>query len=365
MNRKKRLGLVIGGLAVTPFIAVLLFAQGYPVEAALAYINNGSGWAPWSAVLGGGAAPGFPLRAIELYCKSGSTIAPCNPVTSGGVVTSFNTRTGAVVPASGDYTAAQVTNALDVTNTTGYTLLGNLTLTTGKSLNTPIIRDGSGTSSATLSGARWIFPGSGIASNSVALFNGTDFSGGTGTTTWPMMLFQPTGTTSSTWNTAGTYFGVNAASGFAGNLMDLQVNGVSQFLVSKTGSIPKLTIGAGQAMTAPPEMLATKGSVLLSTLNNVDGIPFTPISPVTITRVEWQLSATATGCTTNPIATVMVNSVASAFTVPMTIGSFFGHVDSTLNVPAGNEVQMKITTASAGCTPTTSSAQFVIHYLMQ
>lgn len=60
---------------------------------------------------------------------------------------------------------------------------------------------------------------------------GTPFSGGTGTTTKPLYLIEPTGTTSTGWNTSGTMLGVNAASGFAGNLLDLQKAGVSLFLV--------------------------------------------------------------------------------------------------------------------------------------
>jgi len=48
---------------------------------------------------------------------------------------------------------------------------------------------------------------------------------GTGTTTKPLFLIEPTGTTSTGWNTAGTMLGVNAASGFGGNLLDFQVNG--------------------------------------------------------------------------------------------------------------------------------------------
>jgi hypothetical protein len=40
-----------------------------------------------------------------------------------------------------------------------------------------------------------------------------------------MVLVQPSGTTSSAWSTSGTMIGVNAVSGFGGNLLDLQVNG--------------------------------------------------------------------------------------------------------------------------------------------
>ncbi|MBU6389774.1 hypothetical protein KGQ71_04660, partial [Patescibacteria group bacterium] len=45
---------------------------------------------------------------------------------------------------------------------------------------------------------------------------------------------------------AGTYLGLNAASGFAGNLADLQVNGTSQFTVNNTGSV---VAGSWQAST--------------------------------------------------------------------------------------------------------------------
>jgi hypothetical protein len=45
-------------------------------------------------------------------------------------------------------------------------------------------------------------------------------------------LLEPAGTTSTAWSTSGTGLGVNAASGFAGNLLDLQVNGTSYARVS-------------------------------------------------------------------------------------------------------------------------------------
>jgi hypothetical protein len=70
------------------------------------------------------------------------------------------------------------------------------------------------------------------ASNPAKVFTGTWFTGGTATTTKPHFLVEPTGTTSTAWSTSGTGLGVNAASGFAGNLLDLQVNGTSRFSVS-------------------------------------------------------------------------------------------------------------------------------------
>ena len=73
-----------------------------------------------------------------------------------------------------------------------------------------------------------------IASTPAKAFTGTWFTGGSATTTKPHLLIEPSGTTSTAWSTSGTGLGVNAASGFAGNLIDLQVNGVRRVAASDT-----------------------------------------------------------------------------------------------------------------------------------
>jgi hypothetical protein len=75
------------------------------------------------------------------------------------------------------------------------------------------------------------------ASSPAKAFTGTWFTGGTSTTTKPQVLIEPTGTTSTAWSTSGTGLGINAASGFAGNLLDLQVNGTSFAKISSTGTL--------------------------------------------------------------------------------------------------------------------------------
>jgi hypothetical protein len=77
--------------------------------------------------------------------------------------------------------------------------------------------------------ARLIAAANGAASTPPMALTGTWFTGGTATTTKPALLIEPTGTTSTAWSTSGTGLGVNAPSGFAGNLLDLQVNGASRF----------------------------------------------------------------------------------------------------------------------------------------
>lgn len=87
-----------------------------------------------------------------------------------------------------------------------------------------------GTGVLTLNGPV-VNPTNGAASTPAKKITGTWFTGGSATTTKPQLLVEPSGATSAAWSTSGTGLGVNAASGFAGNLMDLQVNGTSRFAI--------------------------------------------------------------------------------------------------------------------------------------
>ncbi len=86
-------------------------------------------------------------------------------------------------------------------------------------------------------GGKLSLTANGAASTPPLEVSGTWFSGGTGTTTTPQFLLQPTGTTSTGWSTAGTGLGVNSAAAFAGNLVDLQVDGVSKAKVDASGNL--------------------------------------------------------------------------------------------------------------------------------
>lgn len=79
--------------------------------------------------------------------------------------------------------------------------------------------------------ARWIQSTNGAASAPAHALTGTWFTGGTTTTTKPLFLIEPAGTPSNNWITSGTALGVNAPSTFFGRMIDLQVNGTSQFSV--------------------------------------------------------------------------------------------------------------------------------------
>jgi hypothetical protein len=98
-------------------------------------------------------------------------------------------------------------------------------------------------------GSRFISSLNGAASAPPGTFTGTWFTGGTATTTKPQVLIEPTGTTSTAWSTSGTGLGVNAASGFAGALLDLQINGTSRFHVKDT-NLTTVTI-EGSGLSSP------------------------------------------------------------------------------------------------------------------
>lgn len=102
----------------------------------------------------------------------------------------------------------------------------------------------------------------GAASTPPAILTGTWFSGGSATTTKPQFLVEPTGTASTAWSTAGTGIGVNAPSGFTGNILDLQIAGVEKLTVLDAGGITwiqapvsnYLAIGNHTVLAAAPSL---------------------------------------------------------------------------------------------------------------
>lgn len=97
---------------------------------------------------------------------------------------------------------------------------------------------GSVPSSPTIAGTVTL-PSNSAASTPILYFTGTWITGGTGTTTFPHQLMQPTGATAvTTWSTNGTAFGINSATGFTGNFIDVHLNGgASLFRIDSTGNV--------------------------------------------------------------------------------------------------------------------------------
>jgi hypothetical protein len=81
-----------------------------------------------------------------------------------------------------------------------------------------------------------------VISSPALIFTGSWYTGGTGTSTRPHFLLEPSGTTATSWSTSGTAIGVNGAAAFAGNLIDLKSNNTSRFTVPAAGA--NITIAA-------------------------------------------------------------------------------------------------------------------------
>lgn len=123
---------------------------------------------------------------------------------------------------------------------------------------------------------RWINSRNAAASEPPSSIAGTWFTGGTTTTTKPQFLIEPAGTTSTAWNTFGTGFGVNAPSGFLGNLAWLGKNGSPCFVVTHNGFL-----GIGTASPADSIQIsraANHGITLTRTTTNPGSAFFTVAS---------------------------------------------------------------------------------------
>lgn len=77
----------------------------------------------------------------------------------------------------------------------------------------------------------------GAASTPSLLLSGTPFTGGSATTTKPLVNIETAGATSTGWSTSGTMLGVNAPSGFAGNLFSFQTDGTRKLWCEAGGDL--------------------------------------------------------------------------------------------------------------------------------
>ena len=138
---KRLLVKIAAGFAL--FCGVVLLALlpvSYPSGGiAFAQVNN-----PVIIIVGStpSACNTLPLQIVagtaSLYGTNGS--GGCTQISGpgSGAVTSVFGRTGAVTANTGDYTAAKVTNALDLSASGTQTMVGSLSIAVGQSIDVPI-----------------------------------------------------------------------------------------------------------------------------------------------------------------------------------------------------------------------------------
>lgn len=109
--------------------------------------------------------------------------------------------------------------------------------------------------------------------------NGAVFTGGGTTNTKPQVLIEPSGATTNNWNNSGTLFGINAASGFAGDYFNIQLNGVSKLkhdasagiITSTAEIIVTNNASMGTTSSVPGIHIGSTGALTASSITNPDG----------------------------------------------------------------------------------------------
>lgn len=227
-----------------------------------------------------------------------------------GSVTSNATVSAGTLTATGTVSGATV-------NGTTVIQLNGTSINTGGTLTNVAYLDQANT-----------FSVNGAASTPAQTLSGTWFSGGSATTTKPQLLVQPTGTASTAWSTSGTGIGANAASGFAGNLIDLQVAASSKFsvsgagVVSSAGTINGATISGGTL---------SGGSLSATAVNGLS------VASGDITVGTW--SATAIGASKGGTA---IDSSASTGVATVSAGTW--SISSSIGATQGGTGQTSVTT---------------------
>lgn len=180
------------------------------------------------------------ISGSTITCGGTSITPASSSLTSGHLFVGDVTNTAADVALSGDATLAN-TGAITVTKSGGISFKSAAFALTGTTGATVPYFNGTNTWSAVNTySANTVFGVNGAVSVPAVAITGTISNVGSATTNKPLVLIEAPGTTSTAWSTAGTGLAVNAASAFTGNMIDLQLNGSSKFLVSSSGT----TLGA-------------------------------------------------------------------------------------------------------------------------
>jgi hypothetical protein len=243
---KLKLLLAVALALAAPLAAIAQAPPQPPPTASIAgvlsfSVTNASGQQALPADSGGFPAVTFYNRgtkdAFFKFGPSSSVVATTTPTGVGAGKVPAGTRL-TVWTGSGNKNLAMITAGTDTTTVEAYQSTGPMDfglLGTG---------GGAGADCSTITNAACLnaantYTTAGASAAPVALYNGALFTGGGTTNTLPMILASPSSAVAATtWNNAGTFFGVNAASGFSGLFLDFHVNGgASVFSVASNGAI--------------------------------------------------------------------------------------------------------------------------------
>lgn len=220
------------------------------------------------------------------------------------------------------------------TNLTGLPEAGVTSLVSDLALKAPLASPTfTGTVGAAALTQTGIYTNSTAGALSAASVNitGAPITGGTATTTFPLVYIN-SGAAPSSWATTGTGLGLNLPSGFAGNIADFHVNGGSSlWLVSSGGATNQaggLTIGASSAMTfsGRSKFLSSADGIVTPTNNAGTGLTRLNLGLATSSGPAFCVSGTT-------ITTCLGDGTAGGtFSVPTLTATTFNKY--TLTTPA-------------------------------
>jgi len=215
-------------------------------------------------VSGSAAAPTFRILAATDIPDLSATYASLGQLAS--VQDTLQAQIDGKQPLDADLTALAALSGTNniyyrsAANTwTSVTIGGNLSFSGGT-------LTGAGTIANTFTGAQ-VMSVAGTASTPAVKLSGTWFTGGTSTTTKPHLLVEGSGAASTNWSTDGTGIGVNAAVGFTGYLLDLQVNSTPIFQVGYDGNLQ-----VSGSLNVPAGITVTGDSIIAGALTVTNGL---------------------------------------------------------------------------------------------
>jgi hypothetical protein len=181
----------------------------------------------------------------------------------------------------------------------------------------------------------------GAASSPAVTISGAPFTGGSGTTTFPLFYVNSGASAPSTWSTSGTILGFNAPSGFGGNYLDFHTNGGgSLFSVSSGGVLVAngtiQTKGAFQlspgrlvdSSTAPTissgfgtsnSIAASNGTAAFTVNVGTGGVATSGVIGLPAATTGWKVDCNDITTTS---ATVFVTKQTATTTTTATVGNF-------------------------------------------